>query len=320
MEQGSLAEQYLNRAVLKMVKASKEKAEVGPGIGNDYACVDDRILADGFGVTPEIAWYKAWNNLLCSLGTGIGARVTYLLPKHIKESQIRDYTERIAKLAEVSGIALLGGHSQVSEGFREPQFLVHMLGRKGTFVPNKKAIKPGCDLVMVGKTGILGTNLLLEKYKDKQMKKYAPRFLEEAAFSQEDYSIAEAVKELQSAMGDIYYLHDVSCGGIYTALWQLGVWSGKGFLVDNRRIPIAQATVEICECFQVNPYYLDGTGALLFLCKQGRAIAEKMRKAGLEASVIGEITEQKEKLVEFAEGEFRTLSPEGCDSIYQDFS
>ena len=42
-------------------------------------------------------------------------------------------------------------------------------------------------------------------------------------------------------------MHDITEGGIFGALWEIGEASGTGITADLRKIPIKQETVEICE-------------------------------------------------------------------------
>ena len=69
-------------------------------------------------------------------------------------------------------------------------------------------------------------------------------------------------------------MHDGSSGGVYGALWQMGVWMDKGFEVQHVDIPIRQETIEICEFFNINPYLLDATGCLFVVVEDGEKLVE----------------------------------------------
>ncbi len=58
-------------------------------------------------------------------------------------------------------------------------------------------------------------------------------------------------------------MHDVTEGGIFGALWEMAESSGIGLEIDLKKIPLKQETVEICELFDINPYGLIASGAML---------------------------------------------------------
>lgn len=58
-------------------------------------------------------------------------------------------------------------------------------------------------------------------------------------------------------------MHDVTEGGIFGALWEMAEASGVGLDIDLKKIPIRQETIEICEVYDINPYLLISSGAML---------------------------------------------------------
>lgn len=334
MRQGNLSERYLKNSVFKNIQKTDKTMVIGAGIGNDYSLIEDReghkdmeqvnskhlfesglVTSDGVGESPQIAFYKAYNNFCCSLGSCEYARISFFLPEKCKASQIKAYSDTFAELAKDKEIQIVGGNSLVSSSFQNPTFQVILFGKASdTYCPQKKAIRPGFEIVFVGYTGILGTNLLIEANQKDLSERFTADFLKSAEFSPEKYSVQEAVqtvieKELFSKC-NICYIHDVSYGGIYLALWQLGECVGKGFLVENKQILIRQETVEICEYLNCNPYYLDGTGGVLFVCENGGALVKTLQEKKIAARTIGHITQDKERFVKITAKDIRTLSPE----------
>lgn len=45
----------------------------------------------------------------------------------------------------------------------------------------------------------------------------------------------------------VHAMHDVTEGGIFGALWEMGAASGVGIVADLDKIPIRQETIELCE-------------------------------------------------------------------------
>ena len=119
-----------------------------------------------------------------------------------------------------------------------------------------------------------------------------------------------AVKHGVSAM------HDVTEGGIYGALWEVAEASGVGLEIDLKAIPIRQETVEICECFELNPYYLISSGCMLMAADRGHDLVRELEKAGIPAAVIGKATDGKARRIVNGEDESFLERPK-TDELYK---
>ena len=314
MRQGSLPERYLTRSVIKHIQKLNKDIEVGASVGNDYARLDSVVTADGYGETPWIAWVKASNNFYCSGGQISGARVTLMLPADIKESKIKEYMAAFNGFAKQENIQILGGHSQVTDACNRVQFFVTMVGKIGKYMPRKKAIKPGYDIVMTGYAGRMGADVILRTQYDDLKKRFSESFLQQAYMDESEYATKDAARILTADESlDVCYIHDASCGGVYGGLWQLGVWMDKGFEVIHKDMLIRQETIELCEYCNRNPYLVDGCGSLFAVTEKGDKAVEALREAGIAASVIGKVTEKKEKLIIVNDVDKRCLSPVNGD-------
>lgn len=306
MEKGPLSERYLDNALLLNFKKS-EKVSMSPGIGSDYSETEGIVTADGFGESIEVAFIKALSNFYCSLSEPVGIRALFMLPESTRQSNIKAYMDTLNTMSKERDLLLLGGHSQVLADIREPQFYITVIGREGSFRVNKKEIATGDQIVMLGYTGMLGTNNLCKDNLDKLKERFNQTYIDSARFSINDLSGFKIFTSLKEE-GLIEYVHDGSFSGVYGALWQLGRFIDRGIYIDNKKIPIKQETVEICDYLDLNPYLIDATGAFLVLTKNGKKLCE-MCKGLIEASVIGYVAESKERLVKLSDSDIRTLSP-----------
>lgn len=93
-------------------------------------------------------------------------------------------------------------------------------------------------------------------------------------------------------------------------------YSGVGIEVDLRQIPVKQEIIEICELFNVNPYILDSMGCLLMTCENGCDIINMLHQNGIEAAVIGKITDGNNRIIHNTE-EDRYLGLPEQDEIYR---
>ena len=317
MEQGSIPERYLESSILRNIKKHNREMIAGAGIGNDFSCMGEMVTSDGTAESPLIAWNKAMNNFLCSAGECIGARIYMMLPCGVKESQIKKYMGELNALADACKVQIMGGHTEVSSDVVNARFIVTLYGKKKEYTHKKKNIEPGYDIVMTKYAGLLGTNIVIDRYYDVLTDRFAKSYLDGARFDRMDYSVSEELLVINGVdNADICYLHDVSTGGVYTALWQLGKWMDRGFIVEHSSIDIKQETIEVCEYLDINPYLLEGTGALLIVTSDGKKLVDELKNAGIPSGIIGKVTENKEKMIQINDMEKRCLAPYTGDELY----
>ena len=77
-------------------------------------------------------------------------------------------------------------------------------------------------------------------------------------------------------------------GGLYAALWEMCESLCCGCEVDIKSIPIAQEVVEICECFDKDPYEIDSSGVWIITGED--LTAEPV-------TIIGKITDSKDRII-----------------------
>ena len=105
-------------------------------------------------------------------------------------------------------------------------------------------------------------------------------------------------------------------GGILSGLWQL---SGGGFSFSYEKIPFLQGTIELCEHFQISPYYLYSGNAYLLRLEEAEAFLDLVRERGIVASCIGISEEGKKRMRRDAQGE-SFLTKRERDSLEELFS
>ena len=80
-------------------------------------------------------------------------------------------------------------------------------------------------------------------------------------------------------------------GGLYGALWELCETLNAGCEIDIQRVPILQEVIEICECFDQDPYEIPSHGAFVIA---GEGLAEKEMEG---VTVIGHTTASKDRII-----------------------
>jgi hydrogenase maturation factor len=105
-------------------------------------------------------------------------------------------------------------------------------------------------------------------------------------------SIVKEARIAQEA-GGVTAMHDVTEGGIATALEELGEAGGHRLRICLDHIPILPETHKICGLLGVDPLGLIGSGSLLITCSAGlsHALARRLEEQGIPAALIGEVLE-----------------------------
>ena len=88
--------------------------------------------------------------------------------------------------------------------------------------------------------------------------------------------------------------------------YQISGGYGAAAIYPLRKIPIRQETVEICEFFDLNPYYTDSTGALLVAVEDGFGLVSVLEREGIHAAVIGRTNDGNDRII-YNQGKKRYL-------------
>lgn len=325
MKIGKVPENILKRTVFRQIQYQRPEVLLHPGVGEDCAAIETKEgEALVFSTDPitgaskgagSLAVHITANDLASSGAVPVGILTCIILPPTAQEPDLREIMQELTEECCKLHIELLGGHTEVSDVVNRPVIVVTGVGKvKKDELISTGGLHPGDDLVMTKWAGLEGTTIIAAE-KQEVLKEHLPEELIEAAFRMREYisvvpEAAVAVKTGVTAM------HDVTEGGIFGALWEIGEASGVGIQADLRKIPIRQETVEICEVFQINPYQLISSGCMLIGTPKGNLLVEELEKAGIPAAVIGRATEGNDRVVVNGE-ERRFLEPAGSDELYK---
>jgi hydrogenase maturation factor len=89
-------------------------------------------------------------------------------------------------------------------------------------------------------------------------------------------------------------LHDVTEGGLATALEELSSAGRHRIRIHMDRIPIFPQTKKLCRLLDIHPLGLIGSGSLLICCrkKYHESLMKMIYDAGIEVTCIGEVLEE----------------------------
>lgn len=328
MKIGKVPESVLKRAVFKQIHQRRKEVLLRPGVGEDCAAVavdSDEVLVFSTdpitGTEQQIGIFAVHitaNDLATAGAEPVGILTSIILPPDTEEAQLRQIMKEMEQACEELQIEILGGHTEVSAVVNRPVITVTGVGKvkRDSMLPTG-GLLPGDELVMTKWAGLEGTAIIAGEKKKELLCRLPEELVDRAAGFLQYLSV---VPEAGIAMRHgVHAMHDVTEGGIFGALWELGAASGVGITVDLDKIPIRQETVEICEMFDINPYMLISSGCMLIGCTQGNLLVEKLNDAGISAAVIGRATEGNDRIVRNGE-EMRFIEPPGTDELYKIYS
>jgi hydrogenase expression/formation protein HypE len=216
--------------------------------------------------------------------------VLLVAPDEAEEDRIRELLGQVVTACDRLGVALIGGHTEVTPGLAHSVVVGTMLGR----VAGRPITTGGlCDGDFVGITrwaGLEGTAILLGEYGQRLRSLHG-----ETAFRELDAVLAgdwlSVVPEALAAAADpaVSALHDVTEGGVGEALWELQRASGLTLEVALDRVPVRPETRLIARDLGLDPLGLIGSGALLVGCAgEGRErVAAALQAVGVGIEWIG---------------------------------
>jgi HAD superfamily hydrolase (TIGR01549 family) len=275
-----------------------------PGIGEDTAAVD--IRADEVLVlksdpitfaTESIGKYAVLVNANDIVTAGATPRwflATLMFPIGTSAFMIRDVMEELNTVCRSCRITLCGGHTEITDAVTRPVVTGTLTGTvaKSALI-DKRGIKTGDLVLMTKAVAVEGTAIIAREFGSRLQNLGMPpaeietchRFLDNISVLPEA-AIAVTVNGVSA-------MHDVTEGGLATALEELGIAGNHRIRIDVHKIPVYSETARICGLLGLDPMGLIGSGSLLLCCRQYACdqLLGEIRKAGIEVSVIGEIRE-----------------------------
>ncbi len=325
MKIGKVSENVLKRSIFKQIHTKRDEVLLGAGVGEDCAAVKLSpgeifvISTDPITGTVKdvgmLAIQITANDLASSGAEPVGVMLTVLLPEEIEEEDIREMMRQVEEACAHFHIQVMGGHTEVTRAVTQPVISVTGVGkvREDRLVSTAGA-KPGQDILVTKWIGIEGTSIIAKEKEKELLERFSQAFVDTAKGFDQYLSVLPdsriAVEHGVSAM------HDVTEGGIYGALWEVAEASGIGLEIDLKAIPIRQETIEICEYFELNPYYLISSGCMLMAADQGHDLVRKLEAAGIPAAVIGKATDGKARRI-WNGGEESYLERPKTDELYK---
>ena len=303
------------------IKKKDPMVVVGPKVGEDAAVIDigDKYLiatTDPITFTSyKIGWYMVnvnANDIAAMGGTPKWLLTSIFLPENKTDSAlVKEIFRDIEKAADELGIAICGGHTEVTKGLNRPIVSGNMLGEvdKNKLVTNSQA-RVGDEIILTKGIAIEGMALLARDREKELSGKYGNLFVERVQNFLHDPGIS-VVKEAHIANqeADIRAMHDPTEGGLATGLLELTRASNTGVIVYEDKIHCLEETRILCSEYKIDPLGVIASGALLIVVgpDDRDVVLNRLVQNNIECAVIGKLTEKENGLKIVADGKEREL-------------
>ena len=322
------------RSLLKGAPKFDPRLLIGPQIGEDAAVIDigDRYLVVATDpvtfATDHIGRYAVHVN--ANDVAVMGARPLWffavmLLPENRTTPELAETIMADVRITcEELGVALGGGHTEVTQGLDRPILVGQMLGEVAPdrLVP-KTRIAAGDQILLTQGVAIEGTAILAREKTEQLLGRVDADLLARAARFLMDpgISVVSAALTAANAGGAVHGMHDPTEGGLATGLFELVSPAGLGLQVIRERIPVFSETAAICSALALDPLKLIASGALLVaVAPDGVALARTAIEAtGVSVAAIGEVRPASEGITIVMNGKVAPLMPAVRDEIARAF-
>ncbi len=289
-----------------------ESLRVGPGVGEDTAVIDLKKLprSGDVGTGETLLLLKSdpitfvaedfghflltvnANDIATAGGTPRWLLATLLVPPGTLGIEIgRLFADLQAGCAR-HGVVLCGGHTELTDAVVRPIVSGTMVGTvsPGRLI-DKRSMGAG-DVVIVTKAIAVEGTAIIAAEQEARLRELgiADEVIKRGAALRDQMSIlAEA--GVAADHGGVTAMHDVTEGGIATALTELSIAGGRRLRIDLDLIPVHPETEQICRAIGIDPLGLIGSGSLLICAHSGESVSllRALTEHGLRATVIGEV-------------------------------
>lgn len=260
--------------------------------------------------------------------SGISPRYAFFglnLPVQMRDESLRRYWSAIHHYSRKLGISILGGHTGRFAGIGYTVVGAGtMLGIGSSEKYVTAAMAHSGDEIIATKTAGLEAAAVLASVFPRTVRKLIGQKEAERAsrLLRQVTTVADSkIAALGGLRTVVTAMHDVTEGGIISAVIDLANASGLSARIDLRSVPLLKEVSNVCKTFRINPYTSLGQGSLLIATKpRGTSrLLRLLRNHHIECEVIGTLRERGRHLVTNVNGFVEPLRAPDADPYWRAF-
>lgn len=315
------------KKMLKHTGARDPRVILGPKLGEDAALVKfggQTLVLKTDPVTyasDMIGWYAVHvnaNDVATRGAKPCWFQATILLPDGSDERLVEDIFKQISSAAKELGVAVTGGHTEVTPGIDHPIVVGDMhgvlIGRKPILTSGAKV---GDSIVLTKGAGIEGTALIARERRAELVDVLGKKTVDRASRFLTDPGLSIAREALLALEYHVHAMHDPTEGGVAMGVNELAEASGKSVELWIDEVPVKDETRKICAHYGIDPLGLLGSGALLatFSKDDATGFVRALKRRKIDAAIIGKVVRGKTRSVAIRDGVSMPLSSSERDEV-----
>ena len=319
---GKLPPEFLQR-LLSAYTTVDPRVIVGPAVGEDAAIIDmgERYLiakSDPITfATDAIGYYGVVvnaNDIATRGGQPKWFLATLLLPEHTtSEVLVESIFAQIAHACSTLGIALVGGHTEVTCGLDRPILSGHMLGEvEPAALVTTAGARMGDALLLTKGICLEGASIIARERQVDLRHRGVPEALLQRA---QNFLFAPGISVVRDAhlaigSGRVHAMHDPTEGGLATAVYELASAAHVGVALQRGQIPVLEEASLLCRMYGLDPIGTIASGALLIATppEDAAQVQRALQTNGIACAMIGCVVSPSEGIF-IDDGETRQPLP-----------
>lgn len=308
LKPGKLPPELLQR-MLRSYTCADLRVIVGPAVGEDAAIIDmgdHYLIAKSDPITfatDAIGYYAVVvnaNDIATRGGQPKWFLATLLLPEQTTSvALVESIFAQIAEACQSFGIAVVGGHTEVTYGLDRPILSGHMLGEvdpAGLITTSGAQI--GDVLLLTKGICIEGTAIIAREREEELRRGDVPEHILQRAKHFLFEPGISVVRDAHIAIraGRVHAMHDPTEGGLAMAVHELATAAQVGIMIEGNQIPILEESALLCRAYGLDPLGTIASGALLIATPADEAlrIQQALQVNNIACAAIGRIVPPSE--------------------------
>ena len=324
---GKLDSDLLKASVIDKIKFRRPEVLVRAGVGEDCAVIDfgeyecvmstDPITASVTDI-GRLAIHISCNDIASNGIQPVGIMLAVMLPPGTTKKDVETIMAQAAEAAELCGVEIIGGHTEVTPAVNRPVIVSTAIGRgKKWQSASAQNLQVGDYIIMTKSAGLEGTGIIASDYEEELLKVLTREEIESAKRLLDDVSVVTE----GTVAGEVGTngMHDVTEGGILGAIWEMCQIAGVGAEVWGDEVLVADVTKKICKYYGIQYLRLISSGSMIIMATPEKKdeILKKLAASGVAARVIGKIVPIEDGLTIIENGVTETIDPPRPDELYK---
>ncbi len=325
MKIGKLPTELLEKLVFDNIENKREEVLVGAALGEDNAIVDfgqevcvlstDPITGTSKSI-GSLAINISCNDVASSGAEPIGILLTIMAPEDTSEQELKELMMEASSQAKKLNLEIMGGHTEITDAVNRIVVSTTVIGKQDkSKLLSREDLAPGYGVYVSKTLGIEGSSILAWELEEDLSEFLRPDELEEAKALGQNISVLKEGR-LGGQLG-VNYMHDITEGGLFGALWEASESLGFGMEIYEDSLPLEDVTRKITDTLKIDPYRLISSGSMLIVAHEevGLKMKEELSKLGIGLTHIGSLREGP--LVIVGEDGSKTIDPPESDELYR---